>query len=461
MDGRSKFLDEKKWGSQVKQGKFGTVFWVKAMLWLLLIMFIFTIAGRVASSFTVAQVKAESPASRKLLYSVKAEGRIGKNRELSVLCQPGILLQGILVSEGQRVEKGEALAKLDEADVKEQIESLENKRRSFVLQNQEYQKNQEQEKQKREQEIARAKEDYAQAKEKNKSAVTFARKERKKAELMLKRARRKKIPSDKTVIASLEAEVEEKKKALEDALETKRTEEKAAKRALEDALVPLSLDSRIAVNRISIGEIDTEIKKLQKIQEQKCRITAPGDGVITLVLANVGEKTPDSALFAMTDDSAGLKFTGQITLEDAKYVSAGDRITLKNRKNTLEDVRVTAVEMDESKEFMNVTAILPAETFSYGETVSMIAEQESKNYSCTIPVTAVHQENGRYYVLMLETQDTVLGQQMAAVKAEVTVLERNGQFAALDEGVLSDDSQIITDTDRYVAAGDRVRLKGE
>lgn len=445
----------------MKQRKFSTAFWVKAMLWLLLIMFIFTIVGRVAASFTVAQVKADSPSSRKLLYNVEAEGRIGKNREISVLCQPDILLQSILVSEGQRVEKGAVLAKLDVAGVKEQIESLGHKKQSLVLQNREYRKNREQEQRKRKQELSRAKEDYMEAKVKNKSAIAFARKELKQVRLMLKTERQKKAGSDKTVIASLKTEVEEKKKALEDALETKRTEEKAAKRAWEDALVLSPIDSRIAVNRISIEEINIEIEKLQKVQEQKYRITAPKDGVITSVLVNVGEKTPESAVFTMTDDSAGFKFTGQMTLEDAKHVSADDSITLKNENKKLENVKITTMEMDEGKEFMNVTAILPAKTFSLGETVSMVVERESKNYSCTVPVTAVHQENSKYYILLLEMQDTVLGQQMTAVKMEVAVLERNGQFAALEEGVLSDDSRIITDTDRYVAAGDRVRLKGE
>ena len=350
----------------MKRKKFSTAFWVKAMLWLLLIMFIFTVVGRAAASFTVAQVKAESPSARKLLYNVEAQGRIGKNREIAVLCQPDILIQSILVSEGQGVEKGEVLAKLDAENVKEQIESLGKKKRSYMLQNQEYQKNQD-----------------------------------------------------------------------------------------ADA------DSRIYMNRILIGEIEKEIEKLQKVQKQKYCITAPRDGVITSVLVSVGQRTPDSAVFTMTDDSAGLKFTGQVALEDAKYISAGDSIILKNENRKLEDIKITTLDMDEGREFMNVTAIIPAKTFSLGETVSMVVEQESKNYSCTVPVTAVHQENSKYYVLLLEKRNTVLGQQKEAVRMEVTVLERNGQFAALEEGVLSDDSQIITDTDRYVAAGDRVRLRGE
>lgn len=419
----------------MKQRILSTAFWMKAMLWLLLIMFVFTIVSKAAASFTVAQVKVDNPSSRKLIYTMEAEGRIGKNREISVLCQQDdLLIQSVMVSEGQRVEKGEVLAKLDAANVKEQMKSLENKKQAFVLQNQEYQEIQAQEQGKRNQEIVRAKEDYALARKKNASAVALARKELTQARLRLKKAREGKNDSGKKAAAACKMEVQEKKNALEDALETKRTEEKAAKRALEDASAHSSADSRIGVNRISIWEVNAEIGKLQKVIEQKYRITAPEDGVITSVLVNVGQKTPDSAVFTMTDDSAGVKFTGQLDLEDSKYISAGDSITLKNENKTLEDVKITTMDIDESRQFMNVTAILPAKTFSLGETVSMIVEQESENYSCTIPVTAVHQENSKYYVFLMETQDTVLGQQTIAVKMEVSVLERNGQFAALDSG---------------------------
>ena len=50
---------------------------------------------------------------------------------------------------------------------------------------------------------------------------------------------------------------------------------------------------------------------------------------------------------------------------------------------------------------------------------------------------------------------------MTAVKEEVKVLEKNEKNAALESDSLKEDSQIITDTDHYVEAGDRVRLREE
>ena len=64
-------------------------------------------------------------------------------------------------------------------------------------------------------------------------------------------------------------------------------------------------------------------------------------------------------------------------------------------------------------------------------------------------------------MLVAEQRDTVLGEQLTAVKEEVKVLEKNEKNAALESDSLKEDSQIITDTDHYVEAGDRVRLREE
>lgn len=142
-------------------------------------------------------------------------------------------------------------------------------------------------------------------------------------------------------------------------------------------------------------------------------------------------------------------------------VSPGDTVTLKASGREEKDLSVTSVDMDESKEFMVVTVLLPAESFHLGETASMEVIQESSNQSCTIPISALRQENGRYYVLTAEKQETVLGEEERAVKEEVKVLDKNEMYAALESESIKEDSRIITDSDRYVEAGDRVRLREE
>ncbi len=425
--------------------KAGNTAWLKGLAWLLGIMLFFTVISRAADSLTVPRVNAGSPSARKLQYTVSVEGRIGKNREISVLTQPDLLVKTMLVSEGQRVRKGEVLARLDMDQLQEQIDGVEGEKKALELQNQAVEENRSRARRKQKKTLAQAKDDYARLRRENRKALAAAKKE-------LAKARADSEPK---------ASVEEKRKAVEELRSAAEKEEKAAERAIQEAGAEPEADNSIEVNNISIRKLQGQIDKLDGLRKQKGRITAPETGVITGVLVNVGQKTQDTSLITMTDDSAGLMFQGQIMVSDARYVSVGDRIMLESADRKLEDIAVTSVEMDESREFMNVTALLPADTFSLGETVTMTAVRESESYPCTIPVKALRQESGKSFVLTVQTEDTVLGLQEVARQEEVLVLEKNGSYAALDGESLDAESKIIIDSDRYVKAGDRVRVKDE
>lgn len=405
--------------------RFSASFWGRGLLFFLAIMLLFTLVSRLAASLTVARVSVMGPSSNKIQHTVTVEGRIDKNRELSILTQPDLLVEQVLVNVGQRVKKGETLAELNEADLAEQLTGLKGEKRALELQNQAIRKNQDLVNRKRQRNIARAKADYKRICKENEKA----RKQKKKRD-----------------------------KAEESVAKEK---EREAKRAIRDAEEMPEADSSIEVNNIAIEKLDVQIGKLQSLKEKKGQIRAPKSGVITSILVNVGQKTVETGIFTMADEQAGLKFEGQMSLDDAKYVSPGEEVTLSASGKKKEDLTVNSLELDESKEFMLVTVLLPANPFSIGESASMNVVQESINYPCVVPLTALRQENNKYYVLVAEQRDTVLGEQLTAVKEEVKVLEKNEKNAALESDSLKEDSQIITDMDRYVEAGDRVRLREE
>lgn len=444
----------------MKQKKRNTAFWLKGFAWLLAVMLLFTIIARAADAFTVAKVRVVSPSARKLQYHVLAEGRIEKNREISIVTCPDLLVESIRVSEGQRVKKGTVLAKLAKESLNEQIGKIQDEIKTIELENAAAKANKRQEQRKQQQGLARAKSDYAQVKKKNEKALLDARKEIEKAKEMLKKQKKKGKGQEENSVAEWKALLAETRKAYKETKEAGEAEEKAAKRAMEDAMPDGTVDNSTAIHQISVKNLDRELQKLQAVQKKKGKILAPKDGVITGVLINVGQRTPDSGIFNMTDDSAGLKFVGQLMAEDAKYVSTGDTVTLHTAEKEKE-VSVTSLEMDESREFMNITALLPARAFSLGETASLQVVQESENYSCTVPAAAVYQDSNKSYVYLVQTEETVLGKQEVARKMEITVLEKNSSYAALEPGILDSESQIIADTDRFVESGDRVRLREE
>lgn len=414
----------------MKKIKGKNAFWLKALIWLAGIMILFTVISKITDSFTVAKVKTATPSQRKLQYKVSAEGQIEKNREVFILTQPELLVKSVLVSEGQRVKKGDLLARLDMKQLNERIDTVTGEKRALELQNEAVQKNRHSAWRKRAKALAQAKKAYAQLREKNKKALAKAKKKQ-----------------DKKAWRELQKAAEQ--------------EEKEAKKAIEEAGEEPESDNSVEVNNISIRNLQRQVDKLEKIRKQKGEIRSTAAGVITGILVNVGQKTADTGFFTMTDENAGLKFIGKLMLSDTKYVSVGDKVTLQSAGRKLEDIAVTSMEMDENREFMNVTALLPADTFALGETVTMTVKQESQSYPCTVPVTALRQESGKSFVLAVQKEDTVLGEQEVARQMEVTVVEKNESYVALEADAMDKETRIITDSDRFVENGDRIRPEEE
>ena len=84
--------------------------------------------------------------------------------------------------------------------------------------------------------------------------------------------------------------------------------------------------------------------------------------------------------------------------------------------------------------------------------------RQSESYPLTLPVSALHNENGKYFVYVLEEEETVLGSELTVRRVDVTIQEQNELYAALSAELLRRDLQVITYSNKYVSAGDRVRL---
>lgn len=53
----------------------------------------------------------------------------------------------------------------------------------------------------------------------------------------------------------------------------------------------------------------------------------------------------------------------------------------------------------------------------------------------------------------------MLGTELAVRRLDVEVLDKNGAAAALEEGVLSGEQEVVSSSNRMIQEGDRVRKK--
>ena len=102
---------------------------------LMAVMLFMTVISRAASSFTVAQVQAESPKSRAIVHKVIGDGTVTRQSDLPVYTVADILVAKVKVTEGQEVKKGQTLAVLDTDSINEQIQTLSDEIEVLQLQN--------------------------------------------------------------------------------------------------------------------------------------------------------------------------------------------------------------------------------------------------------------------------------------------------------------------------------------
>lgn len=305
----------------------------------------------------------------------------------------------------------------------------------------------------RKQTLSRAQEDYDETISKNEKLVREAKNLWQEAEQKLEN-----YQNGEDEDSTDESLVEDAKKALEDAKSQQTQQKKSAKRAIEDAEETDAVDHSVEINNVSIAEKQRALAQLQKTKEQEGKIVAQTDATVSKILLTAGDRTTETAAFLLADLSEGARFTTEISKEDAKYVVVGDAVILKVNDKSYEDMTVLSTEPNEDSS-VRVTVYVPKKTISIGTHASMEIEQTSEKYATTLPLTAIHAEQSKYFVYVLEKEDTVLGEETVARKVNVSIVEKNGEYAALSDGSLSEDDSVIVESDTMLANGEKVRLK--
>lgn len=266
--------------------------------------------------------------------------------------------------------------------------------------------------------------------------------------------------------AELTAKVEAAQQEYEDAALAANEAAVTSGRAVQQAGIPDAQNSSDRMSEITYEQMELQLEKLEQLKADGGKVTAPADGLITKINIMTGEKTTDTTALLMADLSKGYRFTAELTKEQEQYIGTGDLVTLKGngRKQVLEEVPVESVTADEEDENVyHVTVQLPedSDVFELGESVSLEFGRQSEAYPVCVPLSAIHLDTqNRPYVLVAETYDSVMGTETRARKVSVTVQEQNESYAALGEGAISTDQEVIISSDKAVDDGSRIRLSG-
>lgn len=263
---------------------------------------------------------------------------------------------------------------------------------------------------------------------------------------------------------------ESTRESLEDQLEDARTNQEnsvwnkldamlEAKRKVEDASLAEQVSMTLQINQLELEYRREILSGYQELQKKEGRICNEEEGVVTELPIQTGEPAPEGACVRLARLDEAFRFRCILTKEQKKYVSLGDEILLK-LGNTGKVVNARVDYLTESKDSpgsYEAYVYLPEGTGSVGMNAVMTASVQSQSFACTIPTSAVYEENEQHYCYVIRRQAGILGEELAVSRVPVNVLDQNAKYTAIEEGSLPEDAEVVVSSSRELGDGKAVR----
>ncbi|MCI9139440.1 hypothetical protein D7X25_16555 [bacterium 1XD42-8] len=265
----------------------------------------------------------------------------------------------------------------------------------------------------------------------------------------------------KEIKENLEEDFHAKEKAYYDTGEAAANSLLEAGRTIEDASMQKPFDSTLKIYQLDREEKIRKLAKLQEIQAMGGTITSDILGFVTQVTITPGERSKDSGCILLALMEESLSFCAPITKEQKKYVDIGDtaRIHFHNNRHTLENLTIERIEEDTANpENYFLYTNVPAKNLTIGQNGSLEVVKQSESYPYCVPLGTLHGDGINLYVLVLHEKETILGKELSVERRNVKVIDKNETYAALNEGSVTEQENIILTSTKPVTGGDIVRL---
>lgn len=410
--------------------------------------------------------------SKYIEHTVEMEGIVEAGAKLPVVVLNGLRVEELAVHVGDRVEEGDLLFTVDLEDLQEILAEHETAVQKVQLQIDAILQNRELAEAQKALEEARAREDYDALARYQDTLVGRAAEEVAQAEEDLEELQEENIEHENDDGPETEEEREARlqeeerlKRQLQDAAyaeaDAKWNREntmKDAGRKVEDILSEEDVDATLSVYRTEVNSIREKMAVYQEILQQEGKITADRSGMVTDLYVEVGGRVPDTASLLLADDEVSCQFRTTLTKEQKSYVNLNDDAKLELDGKKPINVTIDYLAENESAPGTFTALVqLPEETGMPGLSgVLKCSKTGEKHFSC-ISLLALHSQNDRNFVYVVNEREGILGLEYYVEEINVSVKDKNDQWAAV-EGALTEDSRIIISSTKEVEQGGVVRL---
>ena len=255
----------------------------------------------------------------------------------------------------------------------------------------------------------------------------------------------------------LEANVQKAKEHYNDVSYSREVTLRQKLRDIASVQVTTRADSTAAIYELDIKQIQTQLAGLYSLQRQKGEVRAENDGMISDIQREEGGRTADMAAMLMTDTQRPCQFKFSITKEQGKYVHLNDTVNLElNGQST--NMEVTVDYFTENMQGgYDLACMLPEGVGKPGLSGTAQKSVQGEYHNLTLPVDAVHEESGSYFIYTLNEKEGILGSEYYAEKIKVQIKDKNDRFVALESGTISADTKVITYATKELKQGESVR----
>lgn len=365
----------------------------KAGILLLGLMILFTIISRTAYNMSTAEVSTERAERQTFTPDVSARGTVTGSREIAVSTVENLRVGTVRVMEGQAVDAGEILFEVDLQDLTEKMKEKRQELEVLDLQIRGTAESEAVEEASRQLSRFQAQEDYNRTAGRENAAVDAALAELQKAQEEYQNFTAESAgnagqaeegqpspgqpgsdqsspgqsgsgqpssgqsspgqsdpgqPSPGQLSPSqsspdqtgeqLLAAVQEKQAAYDQALQNREDSLYNAQKSLDSANLGTAKSYSLEQSRITYGQKEEEIAKLQALLDVQGRVAAPVKGMVTGVSVRAGTTTTGGGDILLSDLSGGASLTVTFPEELRKYIREGAQavVTAENGRNDLQ-----------------------------------------------------------------------------------------------------------------------------
>lgn len=422
------------------------------------LMWVCTLVSKSIYAQQLPMVTTTRTEAKYIEHIVEAEGIVEAGAKLPVTVLSGLRVEELVVHTGDQVEEGDLLFTVDLEDLKQIMDEQELSVAKTQLQIDTIVHNKELAQSQKALEEARAREDYDALARYQDTLVGRAAEDVVQAEKALEELPDESKGNGSEEEERLKRELQAAAYAEADARWTRDNTMKDAGRKVEDVLQEDNADATLAVYRTELAAMQDKLAAYREVLDREGKMTAPMAGTVTDVYVQAGGRVPDTASFLLADEEVACRFRTSLTKEQKSYVNLGDDVKLELGGSRKIDVKVDYLQENESMPGTYTAIVkLPEETGVPGLSGKLTCSKTGEKYPACIPLSALHSENGRYFVYVVNEREGILGTEYYVEEITISVVDKNDRLAAI-EGAVSDESLILESSTKEVQKGTVVRL---